>query len=79
MTMRRVCVWCGRVWEASRIDPPEDQPYFCPRCEDKRLVLRNLTGGEADEDTREEEKPPTALQRCGRLRHTEVRHLTNVI
>lgn len=77
--MIRYCGWCHRAWEASRLWPPPDEPYLCPLCEDKRLVLRNLMGGEADEDTGEKEKPPTALQRCGRPRHTEVRHLTNVI
>lgn len=43
--MRRMCAWCGKVWEASRIDPPEDAPYFCPQCEGKEAVWAKLRGG----------------------------------
>ena len=55
--MRRVCVWCGRVWEASRIDPPEDQSYFCPRCEGKEEVWRKLR-----KDREEQDHGKTAIQ-----------------
>ena len=43
--MIRVCQWCRIPWEASRLDP---DPYFCPRCEDKRTVWERLRGGETD-------------------------------
>ena len=40
--MRRVCVWCGRAWDASKLVPPMDQPYFCPNCERYEDVWRVL-------------------------------------
>ena len=75
--MIRYCAWCHRAWEASKIAPPLDEPYLCPMCEDKEPVLRRLR--ETDGDSRDaaaKEEPPTALQRCGRQGHTEVRQMT---
>lgn len=47
--MRRVCKWCGQIWEASRIDPPEHEPYFCPIHADKQRVWEALRGGREHE------------------------------
>ena len=47
--MRRMCAWCGEVWEASRLEPPEGEPYLCPFCQGKETVLMKLReGGGAD-------------------------------
>lgn len=52
--MKRSCQWCGIVWEASKLEP---DPYFCPRCENRRTVWERLRGGERDVGTsREEDK-----------------------
>lgn len=75
--MRRVCAWCGEGWDASRIDPPMTEPYFCPRCQRYEGVWHTLRKeGKDDRDAEEKEKPPTAMRRCGRQRHTEVRQMT---
>ena len=50
--MRRMCAWCGEVWEASRLEPPEDEPYLCPCCQGKKAVLMKLREGAGNESER---------------------------
>lgn len=44
--MRRHCKWCGKLWEASKLEP---DPYFCPLCEEYKGVW-NALRREAAED-----------------------------
>lgn len=44
--MRRYCRWCGKLWEASKLEP---DPYFCPLCEEYKGVW-NALRREAAED-----------------------------
>lgn len=56
--MRRYCRWCGKLWEASKLEP---DPYFCPLCADYESVWHALrkeaptdasTAGETHPDAR---------------------------
>lgn len=53
--MRRYCRWCGKLWEASKLEP---DPYFCPLCEEYKGVW-NALRREAAEDASTDGKAHT--------------------
>lgn len=46
--MRRRCVWCGEYWDASAVEPPMTEPYFCPLCDGRQALWDKLRKNEGD-------------------------------